>query len=65
VVAAHSLISRKEDQVQLHDIARYQLAGSAVFIGLWATGTEFNVTAMMGVTMIVGIVTEVAIFYFL
>ncbi len=40
------------------------LALSAVFIGLWLTGTEINISAMMGMTMIVGIVTEVAIFYF-
>jgi multidrug efflux pump subunit AcrB len=40
------------------------LALSAVFIGLWATGIELNISAMMGMTMIVGIVTEVAIFYF-
>jgi multidrug efflux pump subunit AcrB len=40
------------------------LATSAVFVGLWVTGTELNITAMMGLTMIVGIVTEVSIFYF-
>jgi len=40
------------------------LALSAVFIGLWLTGTELNISSMMGLTMIVGIVTEVAIFYF-
>jgi len=40
------------------------LSLSAVFIGLWATGIELNISAMMGMTMIVGIVTEVAIFYF-
>jgi multidrug efflux pump subunit AcrB len=40
------------------------LAMSAVFIGLWLTRTELNITAMMGMTMIVGIVTEVAIFYY-
>ena len=37
---------------------------TGVFIGLWATGVELNITSMMGMTMIVGIVTEVAIFYF-
>ena len=36
---------------------------AAVFVGLWLTGTEINVSSMMGMTMIVGIVTEVAIFY--
>lgn len=40
------------------------LAVSAVFIGLWLTHIELNITAMMGMTMIIGIVTEVAIFYF-
>ena len=40
------------------------LATGAVFIGLWLTDIELNITAMMGMTMIVGIVTEVSIFYF-
>ncbi|MBS0273775.1 MAG: efflux RND transporter permease subunit [Proteobacteria bacterium] len=40
------------------------LAMPAVFVGLWVTGIELNITAMMGMTMVVGIVTEVAIFYF-
>ncbi len=40
------------------------LAVSAVFVGLWLSGIELNISAMMGMTMIVGIVTEVAIFYF-
>jgi CzcA family heavy metal efflux pump len=40
------------------------LAVSAVFIGLWMTKTELNISAMMGMTMIIGMVTEVAIFYF-
>ncbi len=40
------------------------LAVPAVFIGLWVTGIELNISAMMGMTMIIGIVTEVAIFYF-
>ena len=40
------------------------LAVSAVFIGLWLTDIELNISAMMGMTMIVGIVTEIAIFYF-
>jgi len=40
------------------------MAVAAVFIGLWATNVELNITAMMGMTMVVGIVTEVAIFFF-
>jgi multidrug efflux pump subunit AcrB len=39
------------------------LGSGAVFIGLWVTGIELNISAMMGMTMIIGIVTEVAIFY--
>jgi multidrug efflux pump subunit AcrB len=35
---------------------------SAVFIGLWLTGVELNITAMMGMVMIVGIATEMAVF---
>ena len=40
------------------------LAAAAVFVGLWATGTELNISAMMGLTMVIGIVGELAIFYF-
>jgi multidrug efflux pump subunit AcrB len=38
------------------------LSLGAVFIGLTITGTELNISSMMGMTMILGIVTEVAIF---
>ncbi len=50
--------------VALAIIVQPLLAICAVFLGLWLTGTELNITAMMGLTMIIGIVTEVAIFYF-
>lgn len=43
-------------------IASAAISSSAVFLGLWATGTELNITAMMGMVMIVGIATEMAIF---
>ncbi|MGH6969251.1 MAG: efflux RND transporter permease subunit, partial [Stellaceae bacterium] len=36
----------------------------AVFVGLWITGVELNITAMMGMVMIIGISTEMAIFLF-
>ena len=39
-------------------------AATAVALGLWATHVELNIMALMGMTMIVGIATEVAIFYF-
>jgi multidrug efflux pump subunit AcrB len=44
-------------------LASTLLAMSAVPIGLWITGTELNISSMMGMTMVVGIATEVAIFY--
>jgi len=40
------------------------LAVAGVYVGLWLTGTEFNITSRMGMTMIVGIVTEISIFYY-
>jgi multidrug efflux pump subunit AcrB len=39
------------------------LSSGAAFLGLWATGVPLNITAMMGVVMIVGISTEMAIFF--
>ncbi|MGB5937854.1 MAG: efflux RND transporter permease subunit [Rhodanobacter sp.] len=51
-------------RVALVILAMPLLAIPAVFAGLWLTGIELNISAMMGMTMIVGIVTEVAIFYF-
>ena len=51
-------------RVALAILAMPLLAIPAVFAGLWLTGIELNISAMMGMTMIVGIVTEVAIFYF-
>ena len=50
-------------RVALAILAVTLLAVSAVFMGLWVTGTQLNISSMMGMTMIVGIVTEVAIFY--
>jgi multidrug efflux pump subunit AcrB len=40
------------------------LSVTAVFAGLAITGIELNISTMMGTIMIVGIVTEGAIFYF-
>jgi multidrug efflux pump subunit AcrB len=39
------------------------ISSSAVFLGLWITGVEFNITAMMGTVMIIGIATEMSIFF--
>lgn len=51
-------------RIALSILATALLAVSAVFIGLWITGTELNISAMMGMTMIIGMATEVAIFYY-
>ena len=39
------------------------LSTTAVFTGLWVSGVALNITALMGMTMIIGISTELAIFY--
>ena len=39
------------------------LSTTAVFTGLYLTGIPLNITALMGMVMIVGIATEMAIFY--
>ena len=44
-------------------IATVLLAAGAVLLGLWITGTELNISALMGLTMVVGMVTELVIFY--
>ncbi|MDE2148659.1 MAG: efflux RND transporter permease subunit [Gammaproteobacteria bacterium] len=51
-------------RIVLAILAMPLIAMSAVFVGLWLTGIELNISSMMGMTMIVGIVTEIAIFYF-
>ena len=45
-------------------LATIAMSVAVVFIGLWVTRTELNISAMMGLTMIIGIVAEIAIFYF-
>ncbi|HTV46568.1 MAG TPA: efflux RND transporter permease subunit [Stellaceae bacterium] len=44
-------------------LASSLVSTGAVFVGLWLTGVELNITAMMGMVMIVGIATEMAIFF--
>jgi multidrug efflux pump subunit AcrB len=39
------------------------LSTAAVFFGLWVTGTELDISALMGLTMVIGMITELAIFY--
>lgn len=47
----------------LSALATILLSVAAVLIGLWATGIELNISALMGLTMVVGIVTELVIFF--
>lgn len=44
-------------------IATVLLSAAAVFCGLWLTGIELDVSALMGLTMVVGMVTELIVFY--
>lgn len=39
------------------------LSAAAVLAGLWVTGIELNISALMGLTMVVGMVTELVIFF--
>lgn len=45
-------------------LATVLLSVSAVFAGLWMTGIELDVSALMGLTMVVGMATELVVFYF-
>lgn len=40
------------------------LSVSGVMCGLVITGTELNIAAMMGLTMVIGIIAELGVFYF-
>ena len=44
-------------------IATVLLSAAAVLCGLWLTGIELDISALMGLTMVVGMVTELVIFF--
>jgi len=44
-------------------LATILLSAAAVLAGLWATGIELNISALMGLTMVVGMVNELVIFF--
>ncbi|MGJ8586386.1 MAG: efflux RND transporter permease subunit [Marinosulfonomonas sp.] len=44
-------------------MATVLLSAASVIIGLWITGIELNISALMGLTMVVGMVTELVIFF--
>jgi CzcA family heavy metal efflux pump len=64
LVTALLLYLYEQWAIILSILATVALSVAAVFVGLWVTGTELNISAMMGLTMIVGIVAEIAVFYF-
>ena len=39
------------------------LSLAAIYLGLWLWGVNVDISSMMGIAMIVGIVTEVSVFY--
>ena len=44
-------------------LATILLSAAAVLIGLWITGIELDISALMGLTMVVGMVAELVIFF--
>jgi CzcA family heavy metal efflux pump len=44
-------------------VATSLLSTTAVFTALWLTGVELNITALMGMTMVIGIAAEMSVFY--
>ena len=44
-------------------LATVLVSAAAVMAGLWLTGTELDISALMGLTMVIGMLTELAIFY--
>jgi multidrug efflux pump subunit AcrB len=44
-------------------LATILLSAAAVLCGLWIAGIELDISALMGLTMVVGMVTELVIFY--
>ncbi len=44
-------------------IATVLLSAAAVLCGLWLTGIELDISALMGLTMVIGMVSELVIFF--
>ncbi len=40
------------------------LAAASVLVGLWITGIELDISALMGLTMVVGMASELIVFFF-
>jgi multidrug efflux pump subunit AcrB len=57
------LILYEDFRLPLIIVGTALLSTTAVFTALWLTGVELNITALMGMTMVIGMATEMAIFY--
>ena len=45
-------------------VATVLLAAASVLLGLWITGIELDISALMGLTMVVGMASELIVFFF-
>ena len=64
LIAGLLFLMYENTQTTLIILGAVFLSLSGVFTGLWATSTELNLTALIGLTMILGIVAETAMYYF-
>lgn len=64
IVATLLMFLYERASIVLAILSTVLLTLPGVFLGLWVTGTELDLSSMMGLTMVIGIVTEVAVFYF-
>lgn len=64
IVATLLMFLYERTAIVLAVLSTVLLTLPGVFLGLWLTGTELDLSSMMGLTMVIGIVTEVAVFYF-
>lgn len=64
LVATVLMLVYERASVVLAIIATALLTLPGIFLALWLTRTELDLSSMMGLTMVIGIVTEVAVFFF-
>lgn len=64
LVAALLLFLYENFYIVISILATTLLSMTGVFLGLWLTDTELNISSMMGMVMIIGIITEIGVFYF-
>jgi CzcA family heavy metal efflux pump len=64
LVAAVLMYLYERASIVVSILATSLLTLPGIFAALWLTGSELDLSSMMGLTMVIGIVTEVAVFYF-